>query len=92
MNPDAGRWMLECIGEPCNERKMTTLALERMVRMTVPQYLPMLRGHHDAAVDAQLARLVYVSLLCRARPYMRGGQTAHEQKERGESVKSNGLA
>ncbi len=72
MNADVGKWTLECAGVDFDVRKsMHVLGLKRMVQLATPQFLAMLEDHHDAGVDAQIARLIYVGLLCRARPYMR---------------------
>ena len=72
MNADVGKWTLECAGVDFDVRKsMHVLGLKRMVQLATPQFSAMLEDHHDAGVDAQIARLIYVALLCRARPYMR---------------------
>ena len=70
MNPDVGRWTLECAGKEFGpQNTMHTLGLKRMVILVAPQYLPMIENHHDAGADAQMARLIYVALLRRAQSH-----------------------
>ena len=71
MNPDVGRWTLECAGKETGPpTAMHVLGLKSMVILVAPEFLSMIKDHHDAGADAQMARLIYVALLCRARPHM----------------------
>jgi len=67
MNPEAGRWLLQRAGQDVGPATVQhTLGLLRMVRLAGLWRDDLLARHHDAACDAQLTRLVYMSLLQRA--------------------------
>ena len=77
MNPDAGAWALELTGVEMNlNRCVHVLSLQQMVRLLTPEYSHMLENQHDAGVDAQMARLVYMALLERALPYLKANPEA----------------
>ena len=67
MNPEVSRWLKQCAGEDVGaETKKHMLGL---IRTTQELGLPqgkLQSGHHDAAHDAQMTRLIYAALLQRA--------------------------
>ncbi len=64
MDFEVGRWVLTCsgseVGPPTAKH---CLGLKNIVRRLLPERCAMLNKHHDAGVDAQLTRMVYVKIL-----------------------------
>jgi DNA polymerase III epsilon subunit-like protein len=67
MNPEVSRWLKQCAGEDVGaETKKHMLGLIRTTKeLGLPQG-KLQSGHHDAAHDAQMTRLIYAALLQRA--------------------------
>ena len=66
MNPDLGRWLMECVGEDVG---LTTgqrcKGLLWTMKLLLPEHARM--KHHDAEDDAKMTHMIYLALLARAR-------------------------
>ena len=64
MDPCIGRSFRECRGEDAGPATAkNTLCLRNLIQQLVPDPKRLLMKHHDAQMDAQMHRLIYVNLL-----------------------------
>ena len=64
MDPDLGRWLRICFGQDCGtERTKNTFPLSALVEKLVDGGKDLLKKQHNAGADADMHRLLYISLL-----------------------------